>query len=91
MAVNYDETLEEEIAKQDNTLPARPEGFGITIREYSENPKHQMSPDAARKFLNGLVDAGALQMVKMKAKTGAPTNVYCRLGDWPPKKKAVVK
>lgn len=61
----------------------RPEGFGITVKEY-QLEKH-CGEDAARKTLEDAVNSGILAKTEMATKPRGKSFVYHRPGEWPPK------
>ena len=63
--------------------PYRPEGFGITVREFMA-ANEGCTEGVARKMLSDATDAGVLEAHRMNCGAGACTLVYCRPKDWPP-------
>jgi hypothetical protein len=83
MAAYLDSIDEEMMLAGIDTQPVRPEGFGITIKEYYQ--KKKCPEAAARVALNMAVQKGLLICHKMCTGPGANSLVYCRPNEWPPK------
>lgn len=63
-------------------LLKRPDGFGITVLEYST--RYGCSRDIARNILNKAVTERILDMHIMLSLRGGKIAVYHRPGEWPP-------
>jgi predicted transcriptional regulator len=62
--------------------PARPDGFGITVREFME--AKSCTEGVARKMLEEAVKAGVLVKHLMRGGPGALPLIFCREKEWPP-------
>lgn len=75
-----DVTLFEELAQNDTQpAPIRRDGFGITVSEYKDAMRARgeyISDDAARKYLNELVEVGVLKKKMMVWGRGSTPFVY---------------
>lgn len=61
----------------------RPDGFGITIKEYMR--EKNCAERIARSTLSGAVEAGVLEAHKMRQGAGCHPLVFCRPNEYPPK------
>lgn len=66
---------------KDAGVPTRPDGFGITVREFAENAKHPCAVSVARTLLNKMVSDGTLAKTMMNGGAGGHEYVYHRVGE----------
>jgi hypothetical protein len=59
----------------------RPDGFGLTVREYHDSKGGRVSLATCLRTLDGLVVSGLLERREMLA-NGRKTNVYARPEEW---------
>jgi hypothetical protein len=73
----YLKSIEDEMASAGIETPSgRPDGFGVTVREYATSKN--VSAEVARRILDRAVKEGILGMVKLQLGPGSLTSVYAR-------------
>ena len=67
-----------------HNIPLRPDGFGITYKEYAKLPSSTGSEETARTLLNKLVQDGVLEKRKVRMFGNQnPSFIYYKNGTWP--------
>ena len=70
----YDKRLMDDLSKESNISPVRPDGLGVTVSEFAHANGISINP--ARNLLEAKVGAGKLQKTRMRGCNGGTGWVY---------------